>query len=296
VPEDPPPAQTTRRPRIKNFRPEASDTLPPILPDPSPGFADEPSTNTDEDPDFTIADTIRARSDVRTVKPRRFLPNDMRGIGIKAAMVLGLVLFLGGVAYAVMLLMGRVGGEEDSDSPQPVSTAPPVTIVITTAPPPTVATPAPLPDTTLFQTDPSILTERWNTLAEVTAPNMMLFSDITSPFILLLTPNVTMEGVLDPAAGNVTLRGTPTGTPEGDGAILSALGILIGTADPTLDGGDRKALLGQLGLDVDRPELGGINGSLTHNGLLYRLVYQAEANSLEFVITPEGATTTTAAG
>jgi hypothetical protein len=103
-----------------------------------------------------------------------------------------------------------------------------------------------------------------------------------------------MEGVLDPAVGNVTLRATPTGTPEGDGAILSALGILIGTADPTLDGSDRKALLAQLGLDVDRPELGGINGSLTHNGLLYRMVYQAEANSLEFVITPEGATATTA--
>jgi hypothetical protein len=46
---------------------------------------------------------------------------------------------------------------------------------------------------------------------------------------------------------------------------------------------------------VDRPQLGGINGTLTHNGLTYRMVYQAEQNTLEFGIAPEGAVTTTTA-
>lgn len=283
-----------RRPRIKNFRPpEPSGS---VAPDPiEPVNSGDPETEGAED-ELTIADSVRATSDRKLVKPRRFLPSDFRGILIKSAVVLGLIAVLAGAAYAVLLLMGRTG-EGVTPTTQPQATAPPITIVITTTPPVTTATTLPnsLPDTTFFQTDPATLTERWNSLAEVSAPNMVLFSDLTSPFILLLTPNVTLEGVLDPVVGNVTLRATPTGTPEGDGAILSALGILIGTADPTLDGADRKALLGRLGLDVDRPELGGINGTLTHNGLTYRMFYQAEQNTLEFAISPEGAVTTTTA-
>jgi hypothetical protein len=293
-------AAPVRRPRIKNFRPEGAEvsgTLPTALDSIEPASSADPGPEAEEAGDeFTIADSVRATSDRKTVKPRRFLPSDFRGILIKAAVVLGLIAVLAGATYAVLLLMGRTG-EGATPTTQPEATAPPITIVITTTPPVTTATTVlnSLPNTTLFQTDAATLTERWNSLAEVSAPNMVLFSDLTSPFILLLTPNVTLEGVLDPVAGNVTMRATPTGTPEGDGAILSALGILIGTADPTLDGADRRALLGRLGLDVDRPELGGINGTLTHNGLTYRMVYQAEPNTLEFAITPEGAVTTTTA-
>jgi hypothetical protein len=287
-----------RRPRIKNFRSEGSEASGPGAPDPiEPVLPGDPETEGAGD-ELTIADSVRATSDRKLVKPRRFLPSDFRGILIKSAVVLGLIAVLAGAAYAVLLLMGRTGSGA-TPTTQPQATAPPITIVITTTPPVTTATTVPnsLPNTTFFQTDPSTLTDRWNSLAEVNAPNMVLFSDLTSPFILLLTPNVTLEGVIDPVAGNVTMRATPTGTPEGDGAILSALGILIGTADPTLNGADRRALLGRLGLDVDRPELGGINGTLTHNGLTYRMVYQAEQNTLEFAITPEGvATTTTASG
>lgn len=284
-----------RRPRIKNFRPEGSEASDPALNPIEPVIAGDPETEGAGD-ELTIADSVRATSDRKLVKPRRFLPSDFRGILIKSAVVLGLIAVLAGAAYAVLLLMGRTGSGA-TPTTQPQSTAPPITIVITTTPPVTTATTLSnsLPNTTFFQTDPETLTERWNTLAEVNAPNMVLFSDLTSPFILLLTPNVTLEGVLDPVVGNVTMRATPTGTPEGDGAILSALGILIGTADPSLNGADRKALLGRLGLDVDRPQLGGINGTLTHNGLTYRMVYQAEQNTLEFAIAPEGAVTTTTA-
>ena len=294
-------AAPVRRPRIKNFKPEGSEVRAPVPVPVSPPPVEEfpPLDVEDESGEITIADSVRAHSDRKTVRPRRFRPNDLRGMLIKTAVVVGLVAVLAGAAYAVMLLMGRTGDRGATATTQPEATAPPITIVITTAPPVTVATTAApdLGETTFFQTDAVTLTERWNTLAEVSAPNMVLFSDLTSPFILLLTPNVTLEGVLDPVAGHVTMRATPTGTPEGDGAILNALGILIGTADPSLDGSDRKALLAQLGLDVDRPELGGIDGSLTHNGLAYRMVYQAEQNTLEFAITPEGAvTTTTAAG
>lgn len=292
-------AVPVKRPRIKNFRPEGSEAPAPVSVPVTPPFEEPiPELAEEASEEVTIADSVRANSDRKVVRPRRFRPNDLRGMLIKTAVVIGLVAVLAGAAYAVMLLMGRTGDRGASATTQPEATAPPITIVITTAPPVTVVTTAApaLGDTTFFETDAATLTERWNTLAEVSAPNMVLFSDLTSPFILLLTPNVTLEGVLDPVAGNVTMRATPTGTPEGDGAILNALGILIGTADPSLDGSDRRALLAQLGLDVDRPELGGIDGSLTHNGLAYRMVYQADQNTLEFAITPEGAVTTTAAG
>ena len=282
-----------RRPRIKSFRPESSDAPPTsvaasVAVPPTP---EEPVGEEAPSEEITIADTVRAHSDTKTVKARRFTRSDFKGLTIKASVVVVLIAILAGAAYAVLLLMGRVESPGAVATTVPTPTSPPITIVITTAPPATVSTTTapPVDTTTIFQTDPGTLTERWNALAEVSAPNMVLFSDLQSPFILLLTPNVTLEGVLDPVVGNATMRATPTGTPEGDGAILSALGILLGTADPSLTGADRKALLFQLGLDVDRPELGGINGSLTFNGLSYRMVYNAEQNTLELVITPEAA-------
>jgi hypothetical protein len=146
--------------------------------------------------------------------------------------------------------------------------------------------------TTLFATDISDLVTRWNTLASNLETPLLLPPDLASPFFLLLGPAMTLEGVLDPDVGNVTLRATPTGTAEGDGSIITALGLLIATADPTLDGNDRRALLDQLGLDVGDPELAGLDGTLTYNGLLYRLFYDQPSNTLTLSVTPDVPTTT----
>jgi len=93
----------------------------------------------------------------------------------------------------------------------------------------------------------------------------------------------------------LSLRSAPTGTREGDGTILTSLGMLIAISDPTLEPVDRRLLLESLGIDVRNPQLGGIDASLDHNGLNYRLVYRQDQNILEFVISPEGAATTTTA-
>jgi hypothetical protein len=291
------PKEVSRRPRIKNFQ-AASEATPADL-----AVAAAAAEGSDdlalEDGEFTsIADSVRARtsSGPRTVKARRFLITP-QGLMIRIAVFLGIAVVLAGLAYVVLLVMGRVGGGESADTTieNPPTTGIPV--IITTAPQPTVATTTAPPLTTLFATDLPALIERWNGLAATSEIPLQLPPDLVSPFFLLLAPNVTMEGVLEPGAGNVTLTGTPTGTPEGDGPIITALGLLIATADPSLDGSDRRALLSQLGLDVNDPDLAGIDGTLTYNGLVYRLVYDQPANALSLIITPEGAApvTTTAA-
>ncbi|MGH8927735.1 MAG: hypothetical protein ACRDWH_05255, partial [Acidimicrobiia bacterium] len=190
-------------------------------------------------------------------------------------------------ALTILILAGEFRGEPEF-MPVPTTTIPPsptTTVVVTTVPPPAPPT--------LFKIDPLELTDRWNSLAEVSRPELTIFTDLTSPFLLSLTPYITLEGVLDPAQGSVILRATPTGTPEGDGLILTSLGLLIGTADPSLDGSDRRGLIETLGLDLRQPELGGLDGTVTYNGLRYRLVYLPEQSILEFRITPETATATT---
>ncbi len=150
-----------------------------------------------------------------------------------------------------------------------------------------VVTTLPPPPTTLFQTDPSELTDRWNALAEASRPELVLFKDLTSPFLLSLAPYMTLEGLLDPAAGSVVIRATPTGPAEGDSLILTALGLLIGTSDPTLDGSDRRALLETLGLSIEDPQLGGLDGTVNYNGLFYHLAYLSDQGVIEFRFTPD---------
>ena len=106
---------------------------------------------------------------------------------------------------------------------------------------------------------------------------------------------MTLEGLLDPVAGTVILRATPTGTPDGDSLILTSLGLLIGISDPSLDGSDRRVLLETLGLTIQDPQLGGLDGTVNYNGLFYHLQYLADQGVLEFRVTPEPPATTTTA-
>jgi len=204
------------------------------------------------------------------------------------AAVIGLVSLF---AATILILTG--GFSEDTEPiALPTSTLPPppttTTVPATTLPPPPV---------TLFHAGAGELTERWNALAEASRQELTLFTDLSSPFVVSLTPYITFEGLLDPAVGSVVIRATPTGTPEGDGLILTSLGLLIGVADPTLDGSDRRALLETLGLAIQDPQLAGLDGTINHNGLTYHLAYALDQNMIQFTITPEGvaapATTTT---
>ncbi|MGQ0847827.1 MAG: hypothetical protein ACT4OP_01665 [Actinomycetota bacterium] len=296
VAETPAAAAITRRPRIKSFRKSPATQAPPPTEEPAVAPVELPSPENAQSPpehgeeESSIAESVVAAATMHSKKARakRWLPNDLRGIAIRLVVVLGFVLILSGIAYVLMLLMGSFGSEEPSATT--ATTAQEAVVTTTpspiTAPSTTTSTTAAVVETTLFATSLDEITDRWNLLAEDAAPELALFRPLTSPFLLVLTPDLTMEGIIDPVNGMVTMRGTPNGTPEVDGSILLALGLLIGTADPSLSGTERGALLGQLGLDVRQPQLAGLDGSLTYNGLAYRMIYRQDSGQLELTIVP----------
>ena len=301
--EVPPPRTHRRRPRVKAHKATSKrvdhdqESLQSVAIEPDEGpaaaivVAAGPLTADPETATPTIADRIteNAKRRFRSAKAHRWLKSDIEQVAIKTGVIASAIGILTLFAVTVFIIAGGFRGEPEV-----------VTVARTTVPAPTTTlttvvatTLLPLPATTLFQTEPGELTARWNALAEQSRPELTLFNDLTSPFLVSLTPFITMEGVLDPAAGSVVLRATPTGAPEGDGLILTSLGLLIGVADPSIDGPDRRGLLETLGLSIQDPQLGGLNGSATHNGLAYHLVFVPETGALEFRITPEGAATTT---
>ena len=305
-------APVTRRPRIKAFEARAAEGSGAAAPEAGRNLGssavsaandllqDEVGSRGDvaatvvpaEKEALTIADRITdtAKRRYKSAKAHRWLRSDIEAVAIKTGVVAAAIGLFTLFALTVFILAGGVRGEPEF-VPVPTTTIPPApttTVVVTTTllPPPT----------TLFQTGPAELTDRWNALAESSRPELVLFTDLTSPFLRSLTPYITLEGLLDPAAGSVVIRATPTGTPEGDSLILTSLGLLIGISDPSLDGSDRRTLLETLGLAIQDPQLGGLDGTVNHNGLFYHLVYLGDQGVIEFRVTPEGpAATTTAA-
>ena len=298
---------TFRRARVKDFK-EPSAEQRVLLPSP-PGEpvdteAEAPILDDQDDRDVsaisalgqedggTIGDKISANAKrrYRAAKANRWQKADLEKVAIKAGVIGAVIGILTLFALTVYILTGGLRGAEPEFAPAPPTTtippAPTSTVVVTTT----------LPEPTmLFDAGTAELTERWNELAEQSRPELAIFSLLTSPFLLSLAPHITLEGLLDPQTGSLLLRATPTGTPEGDGQVLTALGLLIGTADPSLDGSDRRALLESLGLRIQDPQLSGLDGTVTHNGLTYRLAFLVEQGVLEFRISPENAAADTTA-
>ena len=284
-----PRSPTISRPRIKTFAAKklegdalawpvagASPGDDGVLPIPAPDGAEN---------EATVADRVTANAvrQFRSAKAHRFLKGDLQAVAIKAG-VIAAVVGLVSLFVATILILTDGFSEDPGPIARPTSTLPP--------PPTTNSVPAstlPAPASTLFQAGAGELTERWNALAEASRQELTLFTDLSSPFVVSLTPYISFEGLLDPAVGSVVIRATPTGTPEGDSLILTSLGLLIGVADPALDGSDRRALLESLGLAIEDPQLEGLDGTINHNGLTYHLAYATDQNMIQFTITPEGA-------
>lgn len=82
------------------------------------------------------------------------------------------------------------------------------------------------------------------------------------------------------------LTGDPLGDGQSDRQILVAMGQLVGSVDPTLDGPARRNLLRELGLDIGSPRLETLDGSTMRNGVLYELWYDGSTPAVNLRATP----------
>jgi hypothetical protein len=247
---------------------------------------------TEEDTEgATIADSVVTRAEkLRTVRPRRFLPNDIQAAAVKLGLVSGAVLVVIGFAFAVLLILGEGEGSGVTGS-----NANPTTSIVTVpaTAPTTVAVPATDLTTPVFDLSGPEFAERWNVAAAEIDEGLLLSPNLPNPFSLVMTPYMTFDGILDSLGGNLRLRAQPTGTVDGDRRILVAIGLLIETAEPSLTPEQRGQLVELLGLDRN-PDLGNINGAATYNGLHYEMVYFSDEGVLQLLVRPEASVPTTA--
>ncbi|HEY7704912.1 MAG TPA: hypothetical protein VID03_08815 [Acidimicrobiia bacterium] len=244
-----------------------SATPPPedefTAPDPAQAFDDEEA----EEP--TPAEAAEAGADrkskARTVKARR-LPQIS---GLQTAIAGGMIAAVSAFALGVYVLAGGFRETLNTDPPV-VATTPTTRPVIVDTPNTSIAT-----TTTILSAFAGTVADfatGWNTLADRLDPGLVLPDGLPPAFSQDPVGYVTVAGEAD-ADPWFKVTGRSSGTAAGDRRVLVAMGMALAIADPSLSGNDRADLLRALGLDVTNPQLDGINGSLTHNGVTYTLVY-----------------------
>jgi hypothetical protein len=80
----------------------------------------------------------------------------------------------------------------------------------------------------------------------------------------------------------------PTGPANSDRLGIQSLGVAVKVMDPGSTGSSRAALLRSLGLDVNAPNLAGIDSSLDVDGIRYSLRYDPESVTLTLSVAPIG--------
>ena len=272
-----------RRPSLNTVRAAQVAAVPDI------DDTEEAGETVDEE-GATMAELALSRAQkLKKVRPRRWLPNDIQTVAVKVGLVSGAIVVVMGFAFAILLILG--GGEGSLGTEGDVSPTTSIVTVPTTAP-----TTAPLPpanlDAPVFDLSGAEFAERWNVFAAQVDEALLLSPNISTPFSLVMTPYMTFDGILDPIAGSLQLRTTPTGTTEGDRRILVAIALVIGTAEPSLTPDQRGQLVELLGLDLADPDITTIDGAATYNGLLYEMDYLEEESVLQFTVRPESSVVT----
>lgn len=130
---------------------------------------------------------------------------------------------------------------------------------------------------------------RWNRVAEPVSAELGI-KGVPEPggFKVLFSEFLTMEGAVNESkeVDSFTVVIDPTGPGEEDRLGIQTLGVAALVAEPGLDGPGASDLLLNLGLDVDNPNLDGLDGTLDRNGLRYHLRYDPGAVRLYFTISP----------
>ncbi len=255
---------------------------------------------TDEDHDIefdeevgesTVADEIlESQRSLRSATSVSFDKARLRPIAI-AVVAIAVV---AGLAFAVPVVLDFFAGSEETTPATVVQTTVPVTQAPTTVPGTTAPTTvdstvagAPL----VFDLAPDAFVERWNENAAGVSPNLRFRSSLpASEFEVGFTGFIAMIGSFDGQGEGIaayTLEVDPTGPSSSDQLGIQALGLAIAVADPSLEPAERGAVLGAMGLNVRDPQLGGLDGRISRNGVDYRLLFDQEDLVLRLTISPQ---------
>jgi hypothetical protein len=238
----------------------------------------------------TVADDILAsQRSLRGASSMGFNPAILKkvGLGVVALAVLA------GLVFAVPIVLDFLGGG-DQPAPDTVTqatvpvAAPPVTSV--EPPPVTVVDSTTEADPSAFEISSNAFVERWNDTASLVSPNLRFRSSLPAgDFEVGFTQHIAMIGTSgsgDAGLAAFTVEVDPTGPSASDQLGIQALGLAIAVVDPTLEPSERGMILAEMGLNVRDPQLQGLDGTTTRNGIDYRLVFDSEDVMLRLTVSP----------
>ena len=153
------------------------------------------------------------------------------------------------------------------------TTVPPATA--TTGGPPTTGGEAPVQFGTAFDLTPEQLVANWDTRAAGLEPGLMTSGFVAGDgvFSFEVGEYVSVEGSAG-ADGNITrlvFLGDPSGDVNADRLVLTSLGLTVAMMEPELPPLGRRQFLAALGLDVDKPDLAGLDQQMEYHGRQYQL-------------------------
>ena len=180
------------------------------------------------------------------------------------------------IVFAGVWLVNAVFGDE------PVTT----TAVSLEGTSPSAAVPA----ISAFDLDPSLLVVEWNRVAREFGSQLLIRDALPrGSFDTQLAPLISLQGSTDDEGDvrSLVVVADPSGDTDSDQATIATWGIALTVADPSLTDRDRREVLAEMGLDVDFPRLGGLDGETTRNGIRYTMKYFQSFSSVLLTIAPE---------
>lgn len=260
-----------------------------------------PTSTVDDEYDLepnNVADEVL--SSQRTLRDHR-VKDAKRTHRLKLAVIAGVMVGL--VALIALLAPGAIEfiqNYEGDAAPPPTLAVTETTVVTTTTPvseQTTVSdtsTPTTLvagPGGSVFGLSAPEFVARWDAAAVIVDPVLEFGANpIVGPFEEQFTPYLSFISEVQPegTVSGFSLVVDPSGPTEYDRIGIQALGVAVATVDPGRSPQGRAALLGELGLNVREPQLGGIDGSVQSDGVQYALVFDAETTLLTLTVTPAG--------
>lgn len=168
------------------------------------------------------------------------------------------------------------------------TSAPAVAGATVTTTPPTTTTAVP-PAGTIFEMAPSVFAERWDIAVGAHSSGLVSgpVQENDGEFSFDAGPFVRLQGsVQDGTVSRFAFVGDPSGTVEDDREVLTGLGMALSLVEPRLPPEGRRELLLALGLDVENPDLGGLDSTIEYRGHSYWLRWDGGLERLVLDVRP----------